>query len=211
MELKLIGEANDYVGKGLSGGRLIVQAPAKAKKIYSNAPIVGNVACFGATGGEAYFNGRTGERFCVRNSGATVVAEGIGDHGCEYMTGGIAVVLGSTGCNFGAGMSGGVAYVYDPEKKLEENCNMDMIELFKLNEKGNDSVLKEILEKHVKFTGSEKAKSLLNNWKKEQENFVKVYPKEYRHINEIMAECAKKGTPKDQLEQKAFDIITASK
>ena len=108
-------------------------------------------------------------------------------------------------------MSGGVAYVYDPEKKLEENCNMDMIELFKLNEKGNDSVLKEILEKHVKFTGSEKAKSLLNNWKKEQENFVKVYPKEYRHINEIMAECAKKGTPKDQLEQKAFDIITASK
>ena len=118
------------------------------------------------------------------------------------MTGGIAVVLGSTGCNFGAGMSGGVAYVYDPEKKLEDNCNMDMIELFKLNEKGNDSVLKEILEKHVKFTGSEKAKSLLNNWKKEQE---------YRHINEIMAECAKKGTPKDQLEQKAFDIITASK
>lgn len=211
LELKLIGEANDYVGKGLSGGRLIVQAPAKAKKIYSNAPIVGNVACFGATGGEAYFNGRTGERFCVRNSGATVVAEGIGDHGCEYMTGGIAVVLGSTGCNFGAGMSGGVAYVYDPEKKLEDNCNMDMIELFKLNEKGNDSVLKEILEKHVKFTGSEKAKSLLNNWKKEQENFVKVYPKEYRHINEIMAECAKKGTPKDQLEQKAFDIITASK
>jgi glutamate synthase (NADPH) large chain len=108
LAIKLVGEANDYVGKGLSGGRLIVAAPEQARELYTHSPIVGNVACFGATGGEAYFNGRAGERFCVRNSGAQVVVEGVGNNGCEYMTGGVAVILGRTGRNFAAGMTGGV-------------------------------------------------------------------------------------------------------
>ena len=207
LELELTGEANDYVGKGLSGGRLIVKSPKKAQELYSNAPIVGNVACFGATGGEAYFNGRAGERFCVRNSGARVVAEGIGDHGCEYMTDGIALVLGSIGRNFGAGMSGGVAYIYDPAGSFKQKCNFEMVELFKLNEKGDDSVVLEMLRKHVKYTGSRKAKYILENWNSEQDNFVKVYPKEYRHVNEIMARFANQGVAADQLEQKAFDTV----
>ncbi|MCP0886480.1 glutamate synthase large subunit [Ligilactobacillus sp. WILCCON 0076] len=207
LELKLIGEANDYVGKGLSGGLLVVQAPPKAKKLYSEAQIVGNVACFGATAGEAYFNGRAGERFCVRNSGAKVVAEGIGDHGCEYMTGGIAVVLGKTGHNFGAGMSGGLAYVYDPDGEFAQKCNMEMIELFKLNEQGDDSELVDLLEKHVKYTGSDKAKMILDDWSTKQADFVKVYPKEYRYITDLMVKLNKKGTPKDQLSEKAFEMM----
>ncbi|KRL04135.1 glutamate synthase large subunit [Liquorilactobacillus oeni] len=207
LELELIGEANDYVGKGLSGGRLIVRAPKRAQQLFSNAPIVGNVACFGATAGEAFFNGRAGERFCVRNSGAHVVVEGIGDHGCEYMTDGVAVVLGSTGRNFGAGMSGGLAYVYDPEDTFAQQCNFEMIELFKLNEKGNDQLLLELLKKHYHYTGSLKAKYLLDNWQKEQHHFVKVYPKEYRQINEIMDRYAVKGVSDEQLKQKAFDAV----
>ncbi|KRM89336.1 glutamate synthase large subunit [Liquorilactobacillus vini] len=210
LELELTGEANDYVGKGLSGGRLIVKAPASAKQIYSNAPIVGNVACFGATGGEAFFNGRAGERFCVRNSGAQVVVEGIGDHGCEYMTDGIAVILGSTGRNFGAGMSGGLAYVYDPAGNFPEECNPEMIELFKLNETGDDRLLLELIKKHYHYTASLKAKYLLDNWETEQQHFVKVYPKEYRKINEIMAKYAGKGVSKTELEQKAFDVVVGA-
>jgi glutamate synthase (NADPH/NADH) large chain len=210
LELDLIGEANDYVGKGLSGGRLIVKAPQTAKRLYSNAPIVGNVACFGATGGEAFFNGQAGERFCVRNSGAKVVVEGIGDHGCEYMTDGVAVILGSTGRNFGAGMSGGLAYVYDPAGNFPEQCNFEMIELFKLNQKGDDSILLELLKKHYQYTGSLKAKYLLDNWQTEQQHFVKVYPKEYRKINEIMAKYAGKGISKAELEQKAFDVVVGA-
>ncbi|WP_057743287.1 glutamate synthase large subunit [Liquorilactobacillus capillatus] len=210
LALELIGEANDYVGKGLSGGRLIVKAPATAQELYSNAPIVGNVACFGATGGEAYFNGRAGERFCVRNSGAQVVAEGIGDHGCEYMTDGIAVILGSVGRNFGAGMSGGLAYVYDTAGNFKQKCNLEMIELFKLNEKADDDIVLKLLRQHFKYTGSEKAKYILKHWDREQTNFVKVYPKEYRHINEIMARFAGEGVAPEQLEQKAFDAVAGS-
>ncbi|MFT8549015.1 glutamate synthase large subunit [Liquorilactobacillus satsumensis] len=210
LELDLIGEANDYVGKGLSGGRLIVRAPKKAQKLFSGAPIVGNVACFGATGGEAFFNGRAGERFCVRNSGAQVVVEGIGDHGCEYMTDGVAVILGSTGRNFGAGMSGGLAYVYDPDGDFAQKCNFEMIELFKLNEKGNDELLPELLKKHYHYTGSQRAKDLLDNWQTAQQHFVKVYPKEYRQINEIMAKYAVKGVSNAQLKQKAFDVVVGA-
>ncbi|QEA53056.1 glutamate synthase large subunit [Loigolactobacillus coryniformis] len=208
LELKLVGEANDYVGKGLSGGRLIVQAPVKAQQLYSTTPIVGNVACFGATSGEAFFNGRAGERFCVRNSGADVVVEGIGDHGCEYMTAGTVVVLGSTGRNFGAGMSGGVAYVYDSTAKFAANCNLEMVELFPVGATGDDSILKKLLEKHVYYTESTKAKAILADWENERQHFVKVYPQDFRHMNEIMAELAAQGTPKAQLAEKAFAIAT---
>ncbi|MCI1986925.1 MAG: glutamate synthase large subunit [Lactobacillus sp.] len=207
LTLRLTGEANDYVGKGLSGGRLIVQAPVKAATLYSSAPIVGNVACFGATSGEAYFNGRAGERFCVRNSGADVVVEGIGDHGCEYMTGGHVAILGSTGRNFGAGMSGGVAYVYDPDHQLAAHCNMEMIELFKLGETGDDERLHELLVRHARYTNSAKAMALLASWEEAQKDFVKVYPKEFHRMNDLMNDLAAQGVAKDQLEQAAFDTV----
>ncbi|MFT8824508.1 MAG: glutamate synthase large subunit [Liquorilactobacillus mali] len=208
LELDLTGEANDYVGKGLSGGRLVVRAPKIAQQIYSNAPIVGNVACFGATSGEAFFNGRAGERFCVRNSGAHVVAEGIGDHGCEYMTNGIAMILGSTGRNFGAGMSGGVAYVYDPAGSFPQQCNLEMIELFDIANNDQDKrIVKDLLRRHFRYTDSQKAKFILDKWEVEAGHFVKVYPKEFRHINEIMAKYASENVTEEELKQKAFDEI----
>ncbi|EOH87817.1 glutamate synthase large subunit [Enterococcus pallens] len=207
MELKLIGEANDYVAKGLSGGRLIIVPPEDAAYDVEHSPIVGNVACFGANRGEAFFRGRAGERFCVRNSGANVVVEGVGDHGCEYMTGGIAVILGSTGRNFAAGMSGGVAYVYDPENKLAGNCNMEMVELFKVDETGDDSALKELLEKHLVFTDSQKAEKLLANWEEEKQHFVKVYPSEYHEMIRVTEELAKTGLSGDELVEEAFNKV----
>lgn len=206
LELKVTGEANDYVAKGLSGGRVIVKAPAKAQELYSHASIVGNVACFGATSGEAYFNGKTGERFCVRNSGASVVAEGIGDHGCEYMTGGIAVILDSVGKNFGAGMSGGLAYIYDPDQTFKKNCNLEMVDLFAVDSK-EDKVLYDLVKKHAKYTDSLKAQKLLQNWDEELKNFVKVYPKEYHKVNDALETCKKQGVPAEQLAQKAFDLL----
>ncbi len=207
LTLRLIGEANDYVGKSLSGGRLIVQAPQQAAQLYANAPIVGNVACFGATSGEAYFNGRAGERFAVRNSGANVVVEGIGDHGCEYMTGGTAVILGSTGRNFGAGMSGGVAYVYDPDHKLEANANKEMIEFFKIGETAGDEILHDLLVRHARYTNSAKALELLASWDQAQKDFVKVYPKEFHRMNDLMADLKAQGVADKDLEQAAFDQV----
>ncbi|MFZ2352502.1 glutamate synthase large subunit [Paucilactobacillus nenjiangensis] len=209
LELKLNGEANDYVGKGLSGGRLIVSAPETARQIYTQTPIVGNVACFGATAGEAYFNGRAGERFCVRNSGAHVVAEGVGNNGCEYMTGGVAVILGSTGRNFAAGMSGGIAYVYDVDHNFKHQVNPELVDLFKLDEAGDDSVLKDLLEKHYYFTSSEAAKNILDNWKTAKKNFVKVYPRDYHRMRDLISEFREAGTPEDQAIEKAFYKATA--
>lgn len=210
MELKLVGEANDYVAKGLSGGRLIIVPPADAAYNVAESPIVGNVACFGANRGEAFFMGRAGERFCVRNSGAQVVVEGVGDHGCEYMTGGVAVILGSTGRNFGAGMSGGVAYVYDPEGKFPEQCNMEMVELFSLDESGDDSILKELIEKHLNYTNSAKAKSILDNWEAEKAHFVKVYPSEYHEMIRVTEELSETGLAGDELLEKAFEAVVGA-
>ena len=144
MEITLIGEANDYIAKSLSGGRVIVKPPVDAGFNVEASPIVGNVSLFGAVRGEAYFRGRAGERFCVRNSGAKVVVEGVGEHGCEYMTGGLAVILGSTGQNFAAGMSGGVAYVYDAKGDFAEKVNMEMVDLYKVGQTRGDEVLKEM-------------------------------------------------------------------
>ena len=191
--LTLEGDANDFVGKGLSGGKLIVYPPKNSSFKAEDNILLGNVALYGATGGEAYFRGIAAERFCVRNSGATVVVEGIGDHGCEYMTGGKAVILGPTGRNFGAGMSGGEAFVYDPEKTFERKCNLDTFELEKLVNKNDLNDLKELLEKHFQYTGSEVANNILNDWNNQIANFVKVMPTDYKRVLEEINQSKKEA------------------
>jgi glutamate synthase (NADPH/NADH) large chain len=182
--MTLEGDANDYVGKGLSGGKVIIYPPKKSSFKAEDNILLGNVALYGATGGEAYFRGIAAERFCVRNSGATVVVEGIGDHGCEYMTGGRAVILGPTGRNFGAGMSGGEAFVYDPNKDFVRKCNLDTFELEDLKNKNDLTDLKELIEKHFKYTGSKVAESLLDDWGNQINNFIKVMPTDYKRVIE---------------------------
>ncbi|MCS5662690.1 MAG: glutamate synthase large subunit [Flavobacteriales bacterium] len=174
------GETNDYLGKGLSGGKIIIKKPAKADFIAEDNIITGNVSFYGAVSGEAYINGIAGERFAVRNSGVTTVVEGVGDHGCEYMTGGKVVILGKTGRNFAAGMSGGIAYIYDKDKNFAENsCNPEMVDLDELT--GDDkSELKQLIENHQKYTDSALATRLLANWQNEIQHFVKVFPKDYK-------------------------------
>tara|TARA_B100001057_G_scaffold155144_1_gene155330 strand:- start:3143 stop:6181 length:3039 start_codon:yes stop_codon:yes gene_type:complete len=180
--MTLEGDANDFVGKGLSGGKLIIYPPKNSSFKAEENILLGNVALYGATEGEAYFRGIAAERFCVRNSGAKVVVEGIGDHGCEYMTGGKAVVLGPTGRNFGAGMSGGEAFIYDPKKEFESKCNMDTFELENVEINEDIMELKKLIEKHLKYTGSEIAKSILSNWKQELGFFRKVMPTDYKRV-----------------------------
>ncbi len=209
MELKLIGEANDYVAKGLSGGRLIIVPPQKAAYDTKNSPIVGNVACFGANKGEAYFRGLAGERFCVRNSGAKVVVEGVGDNGCEYMTGGIAVILGKTGRNFAAGMSGGLAYIYDSDKSFPACCNMEMVELYPVDEQ--DHILKELIENHFEYTASPKAAEILANWETAKTDFIKVYPKEFHAVNDALKEFQAQGLAGDKLLHAAFEKVIGTK
>ena len=176
--LNVAGEANDYCGKGLSGGKLIIRPPENCPIIPEENIIVGNVALYGATGGEAYFRGIAGERFCVRNSGAWAVVEGAGDHCCEYMTGGRAVVLGATGRNFGAGMSGGIAFVHDPGKILPMHCNTEMVDLKPLHEKSVPE-LRRMLERHVHYTGSSVAQRILDDWTAQLDHFVRVMPRDY--------------------------------
>jgi glutamate synthase (NADPH/NADH) large chain len=180
--MTLEGDANDFVGKGLSGGKLIIYPPKASSFKAEDNMLLGNVALYGATEGEAYFRGIAAERFCVRNSGAKVVVEGIGDHGCEYMTGGKAIILGPTGRNFGAGMSGGEAFVYDPKKEFEAKCNMDTFELENVDVKEDIAELKKLIENHAKYTGSEIAKTILANWKKELKSFTKVMPTDYKRV-----------------------------
>jgi glutamate synthase (ferredoxin) len=187
--LELRGEANDHVGKGLSGGRIIIAPPAGVSYETADNVIIGNVALYGATSGEAYISGVAGERFCVRNSGATAVVEGIGDHGCEYMTGGYAVILGPTGKNFGAGMSGGVAYVYDPGAKLESNSNMALINIAGLDD-DDIGVLRGILERHASYTGSRKAGEILDDFGAHAGSFVKVIPNAYKKALSALSESA---------------------
>ena len=180
--ITLEGDANDYVGKGLSGGKLIIYPPKESSFKCEENILIGNVGLYGATGGEAYFRGVAAERFCVRNSGAKVVIEGIGDHGCEYMTGGRAVILGPVGRNFGAGMSGGIAYVYDPNDKLEQLSNLDTFELEKLEVKEDVNELKQLIENHLVYTESDVAKRILKNWNKELKTFKKVMPTDYKRV-----------------------------
>jgi glutamate synthase (NADPH/NADH) large chain len=182
--LILEGDSNDYIGKGLSGGRIIVYPPAESRFVREENILIGNTVLYGATGGEAFFSGVAGERFAVRNSGAHTVVEGAGDHGCEYMTKGIAVVIGTTGRNFAAGMSGGMAFVLDEDGKFESRCNHEMIELGGVAEAEDLALLKELLEKHARYTGSPKAAKLLESWEKSSSRFVRVLPVEYRRVLE---------------------------
>jgi len=180
MTLILEGEANDFLGKGLSGGKIVVRPYATADFDASANMIAGNVAFYGATAGEAYLNGQAGERFAIRNSGATVIVEGVGDHGCEYMTGGVAVILGATGVNFGAGMSGGLAYVYDESGNFDNHCNLETLDLELVSGEEDRAVLKALLERHVLYTGSAKAKAILADWERSVPRFIKVFPMEYK-------------------------------
>ena len=178
----LEGEANDYLGKGLSGGRISVQPPVRSGFAAEDNTIAGNTLLYGATSGEVYINGRVGERFAVRNSGAIAVVEGVGDHCCEYMTGGRIVVLGETGRNFAAGMSGGVAYVWDKNHTFDYFCNMDMVELSLLEDSTARKELHELIRQHYLYTGSELARMMLDNWSRYAEEFIQVTPIEYKKV-----------------------------
>ncbi len=192
------GDANDYVGKGLSGAKLIVYPPRHATFVAEDNILIGNVALYGATSGEAYFRGIAGERFCVRNSGARTVVEGIGDHGCEYMTGGCAVIIGPTGRNFAAGMSGGMAYVYDPDKRFPALCNKEMVDLEELSADADKEEVVSLLKNHVRFTQSPVAQNILDQWKTHCTNFVKVIPKDYKTVLQAIETARRTGVPEDQ-------------
>ncbi len=194
--MRLYGDANDYFGKGLSGGRLIVRPQVEAVFAAEEQIIAGNVILYGATGGEAFIRGQVGERFCVRNSGAVAVVEGVGDHGCEYMTGGRVIVLGPTGRNFAAGMSGGIAYIYDPERTFGQRVNLDMVDVETLD--GEDSfVVRNLIERHAVETDSAVAARILEHWELEQREFVKVVPRDYRRIMEAARLAEAEGRPVD--------------
>ncbi|MBN2686490.1 MAG: glutamate synthase large subunit [Pontiellaceae bacterium] len=212
IELELEGDANDYVGKGLSGGHLTIYPSKGAQFKAEENIVVGNVCFYGATGGRAYIRGVAGERFCVRNSGAEVVVEGIGDHGCEYMTGGKAVVLGKTGRNFGAGMSGGVAYVYDADGTFADRCNMEMIELEKVHAIQEVETLKGMIETHQLKTGSTVAAALLADWDAALEKFVKVIPTDYKRMLGYIEQARETGEyeTEEQIIDAAFDMHIAA-
>ncbi|MGH3724659.1 MAG: glutamate synthase large subunit [Mycobacterium sp.] len=192
--LRLFGDANDYVGKGLSGGHIVVRPSREAPKdfVAEKNIIGGNVILFGATSGEVFLRGAVGERFAVRNSGAVAVVEGVGDHGCEYMTGGTVVVLGPTGRNFAAGMSGGMAYVYDPDKQLMDNLNDEMVDLDALDP-DDEQVLRSLIEKHVATTDSAVGQRILADWSGQSDSFVKVMPREYRRVLKAIADAELTG------------------
>src|SRR5262245_32221044 len=192
MTLELEGDANDYFGKGLSGGKMILYPPEGSTFAPEENIIVGNVAFYGATNGEAYIKGMAGERFCVRNSGVRAVIEGVGDHGCEYMTGGCVVVIGKTGRNFAAGMSGGVAYVFDEDGTFRTRCNMETIILEPPNE---DDLMEaeKMIRRHAAYTNSERARQLLAAWEKIASKFVKVLPKDYKRMLDAIRHAEKEG------------------
>ena len=186
--MTVFGNTNDYLGKGLSGGKLVIRIPEESTFNSDENIITGNVTLYGATSGEVYINGKAGERFCVRNSGAKAVVEGIGDHGCEYMTGGVAVILGEVGRNFGAGMSGGVAYVLDEYDSFEKQVNGSDLNILPILEDEDENEIKTLLENHLKQTNSKVAIRLLNDWDNSVKKFKKVLPEEYRQALERLKE-----------------------
>jgi glutamate synthase (NADPH/NADH) large chain len=202
--LRLIGESNDYLGKGLSGGRIVVKTPDKSPFIAHENIVVGNTLLYGATSGEVFVNGMAGERFCVRNSGATAVVEGLGDHGCEYMTGGTVVVLGKTGCNFAAGMSGGVSYVLDEMQLFDTLCNLDMVELESVWQTSDKNVLFDLIQRHLKWTGSKRAQYILDTWSDMVGKFVKVVPIDYRKALEKMRAAEQRHTETTPATEEVF-------
>jgi len=202
--LRLIGESNDYLGKGLSGGRIVVQTPQNSPFIAHENIIVGNTLLYGATAGEVFINGMAGERFAVRNSGAIAVVEGLGDHGCEYMTGGVVVVLGQTGCNFAAGMSGGIAYVLDEMQLFDTLCNLDMVELESVWQNDDKELLYDLVKQHLKWTNSQRAKCILNAWPDMVGKFVKVIPIDYRLSLEKMRAAEQRDTETTPATEEVF-------
>jgi len=184
INISLEGDANDYMAKGMGGGKIAIRPPQGSNFVAEDNIIIGNVALYGATDGKAFIRGKAGERFCVRNSGAAAVVEGVGDHGCEYMTGGTVVVLGNTGRNFGAGMSGGIAYVYDPDNDFSNRFNPGLADLEPLKEDNDIESLKTLIKEHQDSTDSEPARKILNNWDKSIESFKKVMPRDYRRVLE---------------------------
>jgi glutamate synthase (ferredoxin) len=203
MTLVLEGDANDYVGKGLSGGKIVVTPPQGSTFVPEENILIGNVAFYGATGGEAYIHGMAGERFCVRNSGVRAVVESVGDHGCEYMTGGRVVVLGPTGRNFAAGMSGGVAYVLDEKGDFANHCNKEMVDLETVDGAEAEEV-RSMIKRHSDTTRSQKAWKILSAWKEFLPRFVKVMPKDYKRVLEAMDRVSKAGMSGDEAVMAAF-------
>ncbi len=205
MTLTLEGDANDYVGKGLSGGKIIVYPPQGSTFVPEENVIIGNVALYGATSGEAYIRGLAGERFCVRNSGVNAVVEAVGDHGCEYMTGGRVVVLGPTGKNFAAGMSGGIAYVLDEHGGFAARCNKEMVKLFTLEDQGEIEEVRTMIKKHAEYTKSECAWKVLGLWESLVPRFVKVYPNDYRRVLETQKRFKASGLADEEAIMAAFE------
>jgi glutamate synthase (ferredoxin) len=205
MTLILEGDANDYLGKGLSGGKIIVYPPAGATFVPEENIIIGNVAFYGATSGEAYIRGMAGERFCVRNSGLHAVVEAVGDHGCEYMTGGRVVVLGPTGRNFAAGMSGGIAYVLDETGDFPRRCNLQMVGLEPLSDPEEIEFVRDLIQRHAEYTRSERALKVLVLWEEYRPKFVKVLPKDYRRMLQAFKRVADSGLSGDAAWMAAFE------
>jgi glutamate synthase (ferredoxin) len=205
MTLTLEGDSNDYCGKGLSGGKVIVYPPAGSTFVPHENVIVGNVAFYGATAGEAYILGMAGERFCVRNSGVHAVVEGVGDHGCEYMTGGRVVVLGPTGRNFAAGMSGGIAYVHDEAGDFERRCNKEMVNLYRLEDPDEVEEVRGLVRRHAEYTKSERAWKVLALWEAMVPKFVKVYPNDYRRVIETQKRFKESGLSDEEAIMAAFE------
>ena len=202
--MTLCGDSNDYFGKGLSGGKLVVYPPKNRGYQAEENIIVGNVALYGATSGKAFINGVAGERFCVRNSGAAAVVEGVGDHGCEYMTGGRVLVLGETGKNFAAGMSGGIAYVLDEDSSLYMNVNKEMVTIETITSKYDVLEVKEMLKEHVAYTNSEKGKKILRNFEEFLPKFKKIMPVDYKRMLNLIVQMEERGLSSEQAQIEAF-------
>jgi glutamate synthase (ferredoxin) len=206
MTLTLEGDSNDYVGKGLSGGKIIVYPHKSSTFVAEDNVIIGNVAFYGATGGEAYVRGAAGERFCVRNSGVNAVVEAVGDHGCEYMTGGRVIVLGPTGRNFAAGMSGGVAYVLDEGGLFAANCNKEMVGLSKLDDAQEINLVHGMIFRHAQLTGSKRAEEVLAAWNHWIPYFVRIMPHDYKRVLEAQKRMRETGLSQEQAEMAAFEL-----
>ena len=208
LTLELEGDSNDYLGKGLSGGKIIVYPPKASKFVHEDNIIIGNVALYGATSGKAFINGVAGERFCVRNSGATAVVEGTGDHGCEYMTGGRVVVLGRTGKNFAAGMSGGIAYVLDEDRDLYLRVNKSLVSMSPVTQKFDIEELRGLIAEHVAATGSPLGQRILDNFEDYLPSFKKILPHDYSRMMQTIAQFEEKGMTREQAEIDAFYACT---
>ncbi|MDD6341528.1 MAG: glutamate synthase subunit alpha, partial [Eubacteriales bacterium] len=210
LTIDLTGDANDYFGKGLSGGKLVVKPEKGSAFDAKDNIIIGNVALYGATDGEAFINGIAGERFCVRNSGAVAVCEGCGDHGCEYMTGGRAVILGKTGKNFAAGMSGGIAYVFDDSHDLYMKINKEMVHMSEVTEKRDVTELKALISEHVRRTGSPFGKTIMDDFDGYLPKFKKIIPKDYERMLNAVEELEEKGVSREEATMQAFYALQRS-